>query len=209
MKARAYENNTLPIVAIVDMVKKFKFDVQQLSTDVMKEEIGEVLNVNFNAGLYEEMNIILNQFLGSIEARRQDCYVVFDSNSLLRLDVYYYKYDFKSKALKKHGKNMFCYVVQVGVLNSAKIDPHKTLYELTKYAGSENVKESKQQLEQQACFAELFSFFLDINKLRIFFKELIDNLDKQISRCRVYCVDLDVTSGCVYYYKTTVEGEEL
>ncbi|KAK3730935.1 hypothetical protein QZH41_000562 [Actinostola sp. cb2023] len=166
MEAKAYEDKTLPIVAIVDTTKYCSIGAESGVGDKVGGTLNELFKGNLMDGLKQGLTVALDEFLGNAKAGRQEMtqfHVAFDSNSLLRIDVYFYKYEFHSEGLKKHGRNMFCYVAQVGVLDCIKIDPQVTLYELTKSVGPENIQDAKKLLEDETTFA--VSLYKDIRRL--------------------------------------------
>ncbi|KAL9955116.1 hypothetical protein ACROYT_G036402 [Oculina patagonica] len=86
--------------------------------------------------------------------KEKEFHVVFASNSLLRIDCYMYKYQFRSEGMREQYKNMFCYYIQVGVLDIMKVPPQILLYELTRSSGDpNNLEKASRHLEQVAKFS--------------------------------------------------------
>ena len=158
MAASALGDKTLPIVAVVDTKKSCHLDVNSGVGDHVSEVVGSLFDGKFMEGFKHAVEAAVETFLGNAEAGKQestDFHVVYDKGALLRIDVYMYKYQFSSEALKSHGENLFCYVAQVAVLDSLAIDPTVTLYEMTKSIGK-ITENAKQEFLDECEFVETF-----------------------------------------------------
>lgn len=66
----------------------------------------------------------------------------------------FYKYEFSSKGLIDKAQNIFCYYLQVGVLDLEKVDPQILLYELTKAVGESSLPGAFRHLKELNAFAK-------------------------------------------------------
>ena len=158
MAASAYEDKTLPIVAIVDTKTCCSMHVESGAGKSVYGIVDSLFDGKYMEGFKHAVEAAVETFLGNAQAGRQEIrefHVVYDRNALLRIDVYLYNYEFSSEALKKHGENLFCYVAQIAVLDSLAIDPTVTLYEITKGIGKAS-NEFKEEFTSDCEFVETF-----------------------------------------------------
>lgn len=158
MEAKAYEDKSLPIVAIVDTIKMASMSAQSGASDNVHGIVDSLFSGQILDGFKKAVTTAVDTFLGNAEAgedERSEFHVIYSNNAMLRVDVYFYKYQFSSEALKKHGSNLFCYVAQIGVLDTSKTSPQVILYEVTKSIGGD-VEDAKKLLQKDAEFVEMF-----------------------------------------------------
>lgn len=157
MENSAVEDESLPIVAVVDKSMKYSIKVSSATSEEVGKAIGEVLKGDFLSGVTDLITVGLNAMLGNEsvgETEKQDFHVVFANNSLLRIDCMFYKYEFSSKGLIDKAQNIFCYYLQVGVLDLEKVDPQILLYELTKAVGESSLPGASRHLKELNAFAK-------------------------------------------------------
>ena len=157
MENSTLENKSLPIVAVVDKSMKYSIKVSSATSEEVGKAIGEVLKGDFLSGVTDLITVGLNAMLGNEsvgETEKQDFHVVFANNSLLRIDYMFYKYEFSSKGLIDKAQNIFCYYLQVGVLDLEKVDPQILLYELTKAVGEGSLPGASRHLKELNAFAK-------------------------------------------------------
>ena len=157
MENSAVEDKSLPIVAVVDKSMKYSIKVSSATSEEVGKAIGEVLKGDFLSGVTDLITVGLNAMLGNEsvgETEKQDFHVVFANNSLLRIDCMFYKYEFSSKGLIDKVQNIFCYYLQVGVLDLEKVDPQILLYELTKAVGESSLPGASRHLKELNAFAK-------------------------------------------------------
>jgi hypothetical protein len=167
MAIEAFEDKSLPIVALVDKVERYAVKVEIVPAAKVNECIKDVFQGKFLKGLGDAVTSAVNELLGNTSAgeeERAETHIVFANNSLLRIDYYMYKYEFGSKGLREKFRNALCYVVQVGVLDNKKVDPQIALYELGKSIGQEKIEEASKTLEEDAKLLE--QLYSVINRLR-------------------------------------------
>lgn len=213
MKMKVLKDKKLPVVTILDTVMRWKVDVKDVSTDEIKKETAEIVRGNVFTGFNEEIKDTLTAFLDSTaESSQEHCHLLFGNQSLLRLDVYYYKYEFKSETMKTHGRNMFCYTAQVGLLDCINVDPRNIFYEITKYIDPEHMNAARKQLEKQQRLAQLFSFWLrDNEKLSVLSKKVVELFDDQTINTRrvpYVLLDFESASAMFYYHDKKEEADE-
>lgn len=158
MQAKALEDTRLPIVAIVDTLKNSHISAHDGVGQGVNKVVDNLFNGDFLKGLKNALTTAVNTFLGNAEAGRDEMsefYVVFEKNALLRVEVYCYKYQFSSEALKKHGSSMFCYVAQIAVLDAMTTNSQVILYEVTKSIG-DKMEDALALLEKDSKFVEKF-----------------------------------------------------
>ena len=112
MENDAIEDKSLPIVAVVDKVEKYKIHVSSAPSSEIDSAIGEVLKGDFLSELKNLISVGLNQMLGNTsagETEKVDFHIVFANNSLLRIDYMMYRYNFSSKAIVDKVQSVFCY----------------------------------------------------------------------------------------------------
>ena len=172
MEAKAFEDRSLPISAVVDRTEKYMVEVQEASSDEIKQTLGDLFKGKFLDGLHNLVTAALNELLGNAaagEKEKRGFHVVYANNSLLRVDFHMYKYDFSSAGLKGKAENAFCYVIQTAVLDLQQLDPQVVLYELDKTIGSENIQENIQaateKLQEEGKYME--ELYKVIHRLRI------------------------------------------
>ena len=157
MENSAVEDKSLPIVAVVDKSMKYSIKVSSATSEEVGKAIGEVLKGDFLSGVTDLITVGLNAMLGNEsvgETEKPDFHVVFANNSLLRIDCMFYKYEFSSKGLIDKAQNIFCYYLQVGVLDLEKVDPQILLYELTKAVGESSLPGASRHLKELNAFAK-------------------------------------------------------
>ena len=157
MENSAVEDKSLAIVAVVDKSMKYSIKVSSATSEEVGKAIGEVLKGDFLSGVTDLITVGLNAMLGNEsvgETEKQDFHVVFANNSLLRIDCMFYKYEFSSKGLIDKAQNIFCYYLQVGVLDLEKVDPQILLYELTKAVGESSLPGASRHLKELNAFAK-------------------------------------------------------
>ena len=168
MENDAIEDKSLPIVAVVDKSMKYSIKVSSATSDDVTTAINEVLKGDFLDGLKTIIKVGLDAMLGNVsagETEKQDFHVVFANNSLLRIDYMCYKYEFSSTGIVKEVKNVFCYYLQVGVLDLEKVNPQILLYELTKAIGESRLPDAAKRLQNLATFAkDLYKVLHDLDK---------------------------------------------
>ena len=171
MENEAIEDKSLPIVAVVDKSMKYSIKVSSATSDEVAKAIDEVLKGDFLDGLKTIIKVGLDAMLGNVaagETEKQDFHVVFANNSLLRIDYMCYKYEFSSKGIVHEVKNVFCYYLQIGVLDLEKVNPQILLYELTKAIGESRLPDAAKRLENLATFAkDLYKVLHDLDKSAI------------------------------------------
>lgn len=157
MESRAFEDKSLPIVAVVNKVESYIVKVQNAPAEEIKKAISDIFQGEFLDGLEHIISAALNELLGNVMAGEKEFksfHVVFANNSLLRVDYYMYKYDFSSKGLRDKVQNALCYVAQVAVLDLKKVDPQVVLYELDKTIGQGNMQKAVERLQEDAKYIE-------------------------------------------------------
>ena len=156
MEARAFEDKSLPILAVVDKTEKYTVQVKKDSADV-GGVVDSLFKGEFLDGLHNLVSTALNELLGNASAgekEKRECHVVYANNSILRVDYHMYKYDFSSKGLRDTAENALCYVIQVGVLDLKKVDPQVVLYELDRAVGDGNIEAATKKLHEEAAYME-------------------------------------------------------
>lgn len=168
MENDAIEDKSLPIVAVVDRSEKYKIKVSNAPSADINNAIDEVLKGDFLDGLKSLITAGLNTLLGNAsagETERVDFHVVFANNSLLRIDYMMYKYNFSSKGIIDEVQNVFCYYLQVGVLDLEKVNPQILLYELTRAIGESRLPDAAKRLQNLTAFAkELYKVVNELDK---------------------------------------------
>ena len=171
MENSAVEDTSLPIVAVVDKSMKYLIKVSSATSEEVGKAIGEVLKGDFLSGVTDLITVGLNAMLGSEsvgETEKQDFHVVFANNSLLRIDYMFYKYEFSSQGLIDKAQNIFCYYLQVGVLDLEKVDPQILLYELTKAVGESSLPGASRHLKELNAFAkDLYSAINEMGRAAV------------------------------------------
>lgn len=171
MENSAVEDKSLPIVAVVDKSMKYSIKVSSATSEEVGKAISEVLKGDFLSGVTDLITVGLNAMLGNEsvgETEKQDFHVVFANNSLLRIDCMFYKYEFSSKGLIDKAQNIFCYYLQVGVLDLEKVDPQILLYELTKAVGERSLPGASRHLKELNAFAkDLYSAINEMGRAAV------------------------------------------
>ena len=168
MEARAFEDKSLPIIAVVDKSEKYMVQVQEAPSEEIQNTLGDLFKGEFLDGLHNLVTAALNELLGNAaagEKEKRGFHVVYASNSILRVDYHMYKYDFSSKGIRDKVENAFCYVVQMAVLDLQKVDPQVVLYELDRTIGEGKIQAATEKLHEEAKYME--ELYKVINHLRI------------------------------------------
>lgn len=153
----AFEDKSLPIVAMVKKVETYLVKVETAPSADIKKSMQDIFQGEFLDGFQHLMTAAVNELLGNTLAGEKEFssfQVVFANNSLLRIDFYIYKYDFSSEGLREKIQNAFCYVAQVGVLDLKKVDPQVVLYELDKSIGTGHIPEAIATIKEEVKFME-------------------------------------------------------
>ena len=156
IKTAAFEDTSLPILAVVDTTEKYFAKCKNKPGDDVSTAVDDVLSGKFLDGLKKMINVGLEEMLGDTSAgerEKKSFHIVFANNSLLRIDYMMYKYEFASKGLQHITKNMFCYYLQVGVVDFEKTNSQILLYELTKSIGEDNLASASKELSELAKFS--------------------------------------------------------
>lgn len=157
MEAKAFEDKSLPIIAVVDKTEKYMVKVSEGASENVESVVDDLFNGEFLNGLKDLVKTAMNELLGNASAgekEKRECHVVYANNSILRVDYHMYKYDFSTQGLRDKAENAFCYVVQVSVLDLKKVDPQVILYELDKAVGKGSIEGMTKRLLAEAGFVE-------------------------------------------------------
>ena len=183
MREQALKDVQVPIVAFVDTSEKYFVSVSDVSDEDITKSFEDMFGGNIIHGLVSLIGVALNQFLGNTQAgasEQNDYHIVFSNNTLLRIDVMFYKYEFSSKGLKDERRNGFCYCTQAAVLNLKRVDPQVLLYELTRTVSHKNIRDAIKQLHSMAEFGE--ELYQVVNKLTIAAKKTLTDSDDGVGR---------------------------
>jgi len=157
MEARAFEDKSLPIIAVVDKSEKYMVKVENEPSEEIKSTLDNLFEGEFLGGLHNLVSAALNELLGNTEAgekEKREFHVVYANNNILRIDYHMYKYDFSSHGLRDKLQNALCYVVQIAVLDLKKVDPQVVLYELDKTIGAGKIQAATEKLHEEAKYME-------------------------------------------------------
>lgn len=157
MEAKAFEDKSLPILAVVDKTEKYMVKVSEGASENVESVVDDLFNGEFLNGLKDLVKTAMNELLGNASAgekEKRECHVVYANNSILRVDYHMYKYDFSTQGLRDKAENAFCYVVQVSVLDLKKVDPQVILYELDRAVGKGSIEGMTKRLLAEAGFVE-------------------------------------------------------
>ena len=168
MEKRAFEDKSLPILAVVDKTEKYMVKVSKAPSEEVEKTVGELFEGEFLGGLRNLVSAALNELLGNASAgekERREFHVVYANNSILRVDYHMYKYDFSSKGLREKAENALCYVAQVAVLDLKKVDPQVVLYELDRAIGEGNIQKATKKLHEEAGYME--DLYKVLSRLRV------------------------------------------
>ena len=157
MEARAFEDKSLPILAVVDKTEEYTVKASKGTSDKVAGVVDSLFEGAFMDGLKKVVSTALDELLGNASAgekEKRDFHVIYANNSLLRVDYHMYKYDFSSDGLRHKAENALCYVIQVAVLDLKKIDPQVVLYELDRAVGEDNIEAATQKLDEEAGYME-------------------------------------------------------
>ncbi|KAM7448662.1 hypothetical protein ABFA07_003354 [Porites harrisoni] len=157
MEAKAFEDKSLPILAVVDKTEKYMVKVSEGGSANVGSVVDDLFNGKFLDGLKHLVKTAMDELLGNASAgekEKRECHVVYANNSILRVDYHMYKYDFSSHGLRDKAQNAFCYVVQVSVLDLKRVDPQVVLYELDRAVGEGSMQDMTEKLHQEAGFME-------------------------------------------------------
>ena len=168
MEARAFEDKSLPIIAVVDKTEKYMVQVKEAPSEEIQKTLDDLFKGEFLDGLHNLVTAALNELLGNAaagEKEKRGFHVVYANNSILRVDYHMYKYDFSSKGLRDKVQNALCYVVQMAVLDLQKVDPQVVLYELDRTIGAGKIQAAAEKLQEEGKYME--ELYKVINQLRI------------------------------------------
>ena len=183
MREKALKDANVPIVAFVDTSEKYSVDVSNAPDDAITTSIKEMFGGNIIQGLVSLIGVALNQFLGNTQAgasEQNDYHIVFSNNTLMRIDVMFYKNEFSSKGVEDERRNGFCYCTQAAVLDLKKVSPQVLLYELTRTIGHENIPDAVKQLHLMAEFGE--ELYQVVNELTAAAKKTFTDSDDGADR---------------------------
>lgn len=157
MEAKAFEDKSLPICAVVDKTEMYTVKVKKDPSKEVQDTLGHLFKGKFLDGLKDLVTAALNELLGNAaagEKEKRGFHVIFAQNGLCRVDYHMYKYDFKSKGLREKVENALCFVVQMSVLDINKVDPQVVLYELDKTVGKSNIQHAIEELNEDGKYME-------------------------------------------------------
>lgn len=167
MKYHAMDDQRLPIVAIVDEIKKIHVNVTQEASkeSIIREVLESALKGAYLDGILKIISSTLEKFVGCVkvgETQQSSTNVMFAYNGVLRIDYVFYKNQIRTQSDEKDvAQNSFCYYMQVGVLDLQKMNVQVTLYELTKAMQENQIQEAVKKLQEIGEFAsELLEFIL-------------------------------------------------
>jgi len=76
-----------------------------------------------------------------------------------------YKHEFTSRGIIDKVENVFCYYLQVGVLDLEKVNPQILLYELTRAIGESRLPDAARRLQNLTVFAkDLYKVVHELDK---------------------------------------------
>lgn len=183
MREEALKDANVPIVAFVDTSEKYSVSVSNVPDEDITKSIKDMFGGNIIQGLVSLIGVALNQFLGNTQAgasEQNDYHIVFSNNTLMRIDVMFYKYEFSSKGVEDERRNGFCYCTQAAVLDLKKVSPQVLLYELTRTIGHENIPDAVKQLHLMAEFGE--ELYQVVNELTAAAKKTLTDSDDGADR---------------------------
>lgn len=157
MEAKAFQDKSLPILAVVDKTEKYMVKVSEGASEHVGSVVDDLFSGEFLDGLKHLVKTAMNELLGNASAgekEKRECHVVYANNSIVRVDYLMYKYDFSSHGLRDTAQNAFCYVVQVAVLDLKRVDPQVVLYELDRAVGEGSIQGMTKKLHEEAGFME-------------------------------------------------------
>lgn len=172
MKYHAMDDQRLPIVAIVDEIKKIHVNVTQEASkeSIIREVLESALKGAYLDGILKIISNTLEKFVGCVkvgETQQSSTNVMFAYNGVLRIDYVFYKNQIRTPSDDNDGaaQNSFCYYMQVGVLDLQKMNVQVTLYELTKAMQENQIQEAVKKLQEIGEFAsELLEFILKFSE---------------------------------------------
>lgn len=157
MEAKASEDKSLPICAVVDKTEMYTVKVKKDPSKEVQATLGHLFKGEYLDGLKDIVKVALNELLGNAaagEKEKRGFHVVFAQNGLCRVDYHMYKYDFSSKGLREKVENALCFVVQISVLDINKVDPQVVLYELDKTVGKRDIQHAIEVLNEDGKYME-------------------------------------------------------
>ena len=152
---QAFNDPRLPILSVVKRAEKYSLNVTSKANENIEGCLKSVVGGGYLKGLTSLLTVALDELLGNTavgEYEKNEFHVVFASNSLLRVDYYMYKYQMNYHGLRDKVQNIFCYYIQVGVLDVMKVRPQILLYQLTRSVGDEDMEDAKEKLSKMADF---------------------------------------------------------
>ena len=126
----ALHDECLPIVCAVHKTEEMSLNVDSSS---LREEVTKRINLVLRGEYLEQLIMLLVEKLKIVldiktVVEETYTYVVFANRSILRIDLFVYYSQFRTKK----NKNILAYFLQVGLLDIAKARPQVLIYELTK-----------------------------------------------------------------------------
>lgn len=139
-----------------------------ISTEVSKEidsAVDSFFDGDFKDGFKSLVKSSLNEAIGNTgvgENINKVYHIGFENNSIIRYDLFTYRFNFYSKGIVEDVENIFCYQFIKSVVDHKKVNIDTMIYLLTKYVkGTE--KDPKKQLELVSNY---------VSKLKEIYKDL-------------------------------------
>ena len=139
MRHDAVADNNLPLVSIAQSRKFCFVNAKSGVGDRVSEAVGSLFDGRFMGGFKSAVTAALDIFLSNFNAVQQELtetYVVFDRKALVRINLYYYKHQLYFEGDQRNrAQNIFCYTVQIGLLDKLAVNSMIVLYQISKNAG--------------------------------------------------------------------------
>ncbi len=88
----------------------------------------------------------VNELLGNFsigESEVQDMLIVWENNSLLRVDIYYWKWNFSSKGVMSVAQNIFAVYCVKRVINPFEVDPDVLIWAISRMCSKKGMKDAE------------------------------------------------------------------
>ena len=125
-------------------------DASSKSSDQVDSAIKDFFHGDLLDGAKNLILAGVNELLGNYsigENESEDMLILWDSNSLMRVDVYYWKWNFSSKGVVSVAENVFAVYCVKRVINPFEVDPNVLIWAITRMCTKKERQSDEEALD--------------------------------------------------------------
>lgn len=124
----------IPTKTVVSKQKKIFIDASPDAGSLGKA-VQEFFDGNIKPGFQDMIILGANSILGSTsigEMESEDMFIAWENDVLLRIDIYYWKWNFSKKGIISRNQNVFAVFCMKRVVDMKKVDPQVLIWAISR-----------------------------------------------------------------------------